>query len=152
MAGLLPFTAASAAEPGPSELVATLYKVQAAAQKKGPRPDEKGQREKFFDKHIVELLEADEKLASKEGVGRLDFDPFYDGQDFKIVELRVGEAAIAGDGARVIVNYKNLRTPQRLTYELTRQAGIWRISNIFSENTEIKWDLVSVLTREMPSN
>lgn len=144
--------ALQAAEQGPTDVVSALYKMQAAAQKKGPQPYARGQREKFFDRRLVGLLADDDKLAEKEGMGRLDFDPFYDGQDFTITALRVGPATITGDTARLVVNYKNFGKPQKLTYEMIRESGAWRVSNIFSENTEIKWDLVSVLTREMPAN
>jgi hypothetical protein len=152
LAQIVPLQLLHAAEQSPTDIVSALYKVQAAAQNKGPQPYAKGQREKFFDRRLVGLLAADDKLAEKEGMGRLDFDPFYDGQDFKVTALQVGTAAVSGDTARLVVNYKNFGKPQKLTYELIHEAGAWRISNIFSENTEIKWDLVSILTRKMPAN
>jgi hypothetical protein len=152
LAQVVPLQPLHAAEQSPTDIVSALYKVQAAAQKKGPQPYAKGQREKFFDRRLVGLLAADDKLADKEGVGRLDFDPFYDGQDFTITALQVGIAAVSGDTARLVVNYRNFGKPQKLTYELIREAGAWRISNIFSDNTGIKWDLVSILTRKMPAN
>jgi hypothetical protein len=152
LAPVAPLQSLHAAEQSPTETVSTLYKVQAAAQNKGPQPYARGQREKLFNKHLVGLLAADDTLAEKDGMGRLDFDPFYDGQDFKITALQVGTAAVSGDTARLVVNYRNFGTPQKLTYQLVRETGAWRISNIFSDNTEIKWDLVSIVTREMPTN
>jgi Protein of unknown function (DUF3828) len=152
LAQIVPLQPLHAAEQSPSDIVSALYKMQAAAQNKGPQPYAKGQREKFFNRRLVGLLAADDKLAAKEGVGRLDFDPFYDGQDFTITALQVGPAAVSSDTARLVVNYRNFGKPQKLTYELIREADAWRISNIFSENTEIKWDLVSILTRKMPAN
>ena len=149
---VVPLQSLKATEQSPAEIVSALYKVQAAAQNKGPQPYAKGQREKFFDRRLVGLLAADDKLAEKDGMGRLDFDPFYDGQDFKITALQVGAGAVTGDTARLVVNYRNFGKPQKLTYELVREAAAWRISNIFSENTGIKWNLVSILTRKMPAN
>jgi hypothetical protein len=137
--------AARAADAGPTELVTALYKVQAAAQKKGPMPTDKSQRGKFFDSNLVKLLEDDDKIVEKEGMGRLAFDPFYAGQDFKITQLKVGQAAVDGDKARLRVNFNNFGTPQELMYQLTRQADGWRIANISLQKGETKWDLVSVL-------
>jgi len=134
-----------AAEAGPTELVNVLYKVQAAAQKKGPMPTDKSQRGKFFDSNLIKLLEDDDKIVEKEGMGRLSFDPFYAGQDFKITRLKVGQAAIDGDKARLRVNFDNFEKPQELLYQLVRQHDGWRISNISSQKGETKWDLISVL-------
>jgi len=132
-------------EAGPSDVVNMLYKVQAAAQEHGPMPTDKSQRRQFFDDKLLALLETDDKIVDREGMGRLSFDPFYAGQDFKITKLKVGQATITGETARLHVNFNNFGTPQELTYRLVRQAGGWRISNISLEKGDLTWDLVSVL-------
>jgi hypothetical protein len=138
--------AALAADPGPTALVTALYAVQAAALNGGPKPTATSQRGKFFDDNLVELLEGDGKYAAiEQGMGRLNFDPFYGGQDFKITNLKIGQAAIDGNKARLLVHFNNFGTPQELMYRLVRQGAGWRISNISQQLGGPKWDLVSVL-------
>jgi Protein of unknown function (DUF3828) len=134
--------AARATDFGPTELVTALYDVQAAALNKGPQPTARSQRAKFFDSNLVKLLNGDDKFAEKEGMGRLNFDPFYGGQDFKITNLKIGQAAIDGNKARLLVNFNNFGTPQELLYRLVREGRGWRISNISLQKGGLKWDLV----------
>ncbi len=141
---------ALAAGETPTQLVEALYRQQAANDKnpKTPGPDSKRHRAKFFSKALVRLLEADSKLADKEGQGKLDFSPYYDGQDFEISELKVGEARITGDKAELVARFKNFGKLTEITYELVQENGQWRISNIRGDKSDPKWDLVSYITRK----
>lgn len=77
--------AAGAAQTSPNALVADLYKQH--DDKKGPffQDKDRGLVDKYFTKSLGDMIWKDSVDSHKEqGVGALDFDPMYNGQDFEI--------------------------------------------------------------------
>ncbi len=56
-------------------------------------------------------------------MGRLDFDPYVDGQDYQITELKIGDAVIKGDKATVEVTFKNFDLAEDMTFTLVKENG-----------------------------
>ena len=56
---------------------------------------------KFRSTQLNALFAADAKEANGD-IGRLDFDPYIDGQDYTITKFKIGTAAIEGKSAKIV--------------------------------------------------
>ena len=119
----------------PKDLVAQFY--QAHRSKHDPL-DETALLGRYFDPALLKLYLKDKREANGE-VGRLDGDPLYNAQDMEIKDFSVSAPEIAGVGARVTVNFKNLGKPTRVIYMLDRTANGWKISDIrYDDGSSLK--------------
>ena len=121
----------------PDVLVKDLYKTHDKAG--GVILDGKSRRllDKYFDKTLADFIWKD--LTTHRGeVGVLDFDPFYNAQDFQIKNFVVGKPKINGDKARVIVKFQNFDRKDILNYQLVRRKNTWKISDIkYTDGTSL---------------
>lgn len=95
----------------------------------------------YCDRRLTDLFVKDCECSRRTGdVCNLDWDPFYDAQDFGKEDPNPRIKRIAGtDSFEVtITNLGEIR----LTYEMTKTKAGWRVANIRSA----KWDLLKVLT------
>jgi hypothetical protein len=84
-------------------------------------------------------------------IGRLDFDPFVNGQDYLITGFSVGEPAITGDAAVVEVRFANMDMPMTMAIDLGREAdGEWKIEDVRSLEGEIQYSLREILEADRP--
>lgn len=84
---------------------------------------------KYFDKTLADLMWKD-LTTHKDEVGVLDFDPFYNAQDFDIKRLVIGQPKTVGDQATIVVTFENGGRKDRLIYSLARQNSAWKITDI----------------------
>lgn len=92
---------------------------------------------KYFDKTLAGLMWKD-LTTHKNEVGVLDFDPFYNAQDFDIKKLVIGQPKTVGDKATIVVIFENANRRERLTYSLVQQNSAWKISNIsYADGTRL---------------
>ncbi|HVY52740.1 MAG TPA: DUF3828 domain-containing protein [Devosia sp.] len=98
----------------------------------------------FRSKHLNELFAKDEKEANGD-IGRLDFDPYIDGQDYQISKLTIGEAKIEGDTATVEVTFNNFDLGEDLTFTLVREADGWKIDDVTSANKDFPYSLKAIM-------
>jgi hypothetical protein len=129
--------AALAQTPGdPVEVVRGLYR--------GYERDKPATLEKQpFSPRMRKLLAADRAYAKGE-VGRLDFDPIVNGQDWKITDLSVTLASQAQNKAVVEAKFSNLGTAEDLHYDLIRSGGRWLIDEVQSM-TKPRWTMSKIL-------
>jgi hypothetical protein len=122
------FTAASgtAAELTARDVVAQLY--QAHRSKHDPL-NETPLLGRYFDAALLKFYLRDQRQANGE-VGRLDGDPLYNAQDFKITDFTISPPETAGGETRVTVRFKNFGKPICVDYLLTRTGDGWKISDI----------------------
>ena len=99
----------------------------------------------FRSAHLNELFEKDAAETPEGMVGRLDFDPYIDGQDYQITELKIGEAAIEGDTAKVEVTFKNFDTPDALTFTLVKEADGWKVDDVVNSNKDFPYSLKAIM-------
>jgi len=85
--------------------------------------------DKFFDQPLADVIWKD-LTTERDGVGVLDFDPFYNAQDFDIKNFSVAKAKINGSKATVVVKFTNSGRKDTLKYQLVRQNTGWKISDI----------------------
>jgi hypothetical protein len=82
----------------------------------------------YFDKGLLSLFLKDQSESQGE-VGKLDFDPLYDAQDFEIKDFSVALVAQQKDSAEVAASFKNMGTSERIVFLLSNTAQGWRITD-----------------------
>src|SRR5215813_7864739 len=91
------------------------------------------------------LMAADRKQTPKGEVGRLDFDPFVNGQDWEIKKLVVTETERKGDRATVRATFDNFDEPREIEFQLVRQQRRWLIDDVASR-IKPRWTLSKILS------
>ena len=94
------------------------------------------------------LFEKDRQEVNGE-VGRIDFGPYINGQDYDIKDLAIGEPYIAGGKAVVKVTFQNFDTPQELGFLLVDENG-WKIDDVWGGSAEYSYDLLDILQAPLP--
>lgn len=125
----------------PAALLKALYTPYTTANFNWDSWDES----KLRSKALNDLFAADLKEANGD-VGRLDFDPYIDGQDYEVTGLTLGAAAVTGDTAKVEVTFKNFDSAENLMFTLVEEADGWKIDNVVSSNKDYPYDLKAIMT------
>jgi hypothetical protein len=100
---------------------------------------------KLRSKGLNDLFAADLKEADGD-MGRLDFDPYIDGQDYQVTDLKYGEPTITGDTAKVEVTFKNFDSAEDLMFTLVKEGDGWKIDDVSSSNKDYPYDLKAIMT------
>lgn len=87
---------------------------------------------------------------ARQEVGRIDFDPFVNGQDFDVTDLTFGPAEVSGETAEVVVRFANFETPQTVTLSLVAEAGRWKIDDAANDNADYPYRLRDILEAPLP--
>ena len=125
----------------PKDLLTALY----APYSKGDSFDwSKWDETKFRSKHLNALFAKDLKEA-KGDVGRLDFDPYVDGQDYQITGLKIGDATITGTTAKVEVTFKNFDTAEDLMFTLVKESDGWKVDDVVSSSKDNPYSLKAIM-------
>ena len=125
----------------PTALLEALYSPYS----KGADFDWSGWDEtQFRSAHLNQLFAKDLEEADGE-VGRIDFDPYIDGQDYQITALKIGEPAIDRDTATVEVTFNNFDTPDDLTFTLVKEADGWKIDDVVSVDKNFPYSLKAIM-------
>jgi hypothetical protein len=123
----------------PAVIVREAYRIEMAAidsyemglPTKRASPWEAAHRRKLFTARIVRLLEANDAAVKREGgVGKLDFDPFLNGQDGTIADARFAVTKQAGEAASVRVRFRNGALATVIDVAVKRESGQWRIDDL----------------------
>ncbi len=99
----------------------------------------------FRTKALNALFDKDAKEADGD-VGRLDFDPYIDGQDYQITDLVFHDAVITGDTAKVEVTFKNFDTSEDLMFTLVKEADGWKVDDVVSSNKDFPYSLKDIMS------
>lgn len=94
------------------------------------------------------LFEKDQQEANGE-IGRIDFGPYINGQDYQVSDLVIGEPYIAGGKAVVKVTFRNFDTPQELGFLLVNEDG-WKIDDVWGGSADYSYDLLDILQSPLP--
>ena len=100
-------------------------------------------------KRLNELFDADSKEANGE-IGRIDFDPFINGQDYDVSKVEFSEPAYAAGKALVRVNLVNFGQPDEFGILLVKEAGGWKIDDVWNDDAEYSYDLLDILQAPLP--
>ena len=125
----------------PAALLKALYTPYTTANFDWDNWDES----KLRSKELNALFAADLKEANGD-MGRLDFDPYIDGQDYQITDLKIGDATVTGTTAKAEVTFKNFDSAEDLTFTLVKEADGWKIDDVSSSNKDYPYDLKAIMT------
>jgi hypothetical protein len=129
--------AAAQAQAEPAATIRAIYK-----QYEGPAVPK--HRNDIYSARLQKLMAADKKRAKGEA-GRLDFDPFVNGQDWEITKVVVTETERKGDRATVRAKFVNSDEPQDIEFQLVRGQQRWQIDEMTSHR-EPRWTLSKILS------
>ena len=139
--GASPARAANAPSDTPEGLIRSIYEHHQPGRRREIDTCRKSDLSRYCDARLTELFLKDCACSKrKQEVCNLDWDPFYDAQDFGEVEPNPRIQRIDRSDA-FDVTITNLGET-RLTYAMTKTKTGWRVANIRSA----KWDLVKVLS------
>jgi len=116
-------------------LITAIYKTYETDQAELPH---------VFSKRLQALIDKDEKEAQG-GVGRIDWDVFIDGQDWKLTELKIAPVSQTPSQAQVRATFKNFDKPSDLLFDLVLEDGHWRIDDI-QKTLKPRWTMSKILT------
>lgn len=94
------------------------------------------------------LFAKDQEEADGE-IGRIDFDPFVNGQDYQITNLLIGEPYLAGGKAVVKVTFDNMGTAQEIGFLLVNEDG-WKVDDAWNTGPDFSYDLLDILQSPLP--
>jgi hypothetical protein len=96
--------------------------------------------DRYFDKPLADMIWKD-LTTQRDEAGVLDFDIFYNAQDFEIKNFNAAEPKIEGGKATVTVTFENFGTKQTIIYSMVERGEAWKIADINygSGNTLLKY-------------
>jgi hypothetical protein len=92
--------------------------------------------DKCFAADLAKSMEAERQQTPEGEVGVLDFDPFIDGQDWKLSGLEI-IVKLGPDGPVGTAMFKNFGDAMRVEFDLIREDQAWKIKNMRGKD----WDL-----------
>ena len=98
----------------------------------------------FRSAHLNELIRKD-AIEAGDQMGRLDFDPYINGQDYQVTDLVIGDARIDGDKATEEVTFRNFDRPQAMTFTLVKEADGWKIDDMVSADKDFPYSLKAIM-------
>lgn len=105
----------------------------------------------FMSSGLNALYERDrQESEERQEVGRLDFDPFINGQDFEVKNLTFGEPQVSGETAQVAVTFTNFDRPQTVTLHLVREDGRWKVDDAANDDKDYPYRLREILEAPLP--
>ena len=97
-----------------------------------------------YSRRLQALIDKDEKETPEGDVGRIDWDVFIDGQDWKLTELKIVLVSKSADKAEVRATFKNFGEPSNQLFDLVREEGGWRIDDI-TKTLPPRWTMSKIL-------
>jgi hypothetical protein len=129
----------------PAALLADFYEPYFAAeyQYQDPGP--------FYSVGLSDLVERD-RTEAIDGIGRLDFDPYIQGQDWDTESVDIGAVEQHGGTARVPVSFVNFDRENQLEFSLVLERDGWKIDDVaWQDESSGEWDsLREILTVPLP--
>jgi hypothetical protein len=129
-------------ESGPVAFIAALYKSYTDI---GPGEDGEPGLPGMYSKRLQALIDKDEAETPAGEVGRMDWDPFVDGQDWEVTGLKILQVYQSGGEARVRAVFANFGEPRNIVFNLVREDGKWRVDDI-AETLKPRWTMSKILT------
>lgn len=133
---LLPASAGAAPDNDPLALIKAIY---ATYETDNPGLDH------VYSNRLQALLDKDAKETPEGMVGRIDWDVFVNGQDWKLSDVNIALVSKTGDRAQVRAIFKNFDNANDMLFDLVRENGAWRIEDV--QNTlPPRWTMSKILT------
>jgi len=123
------------------ELVAQLYKEHSGKSDPLQYPANKKLLPNYFYKPLLDLYLKDQE-DSKGEVGKIDFDPLYDSQDFEISGFNLVVLSNKKGSGYVAARFKNMGVDQEIIFALQRTKMGWRIADIRYKDGRSLWKIL----------
>jgi len=127
---------AKSVDSDPVTLITAIYKTYETDQAGLPH---------VFSKRLQTLIDKDAKETPEGEVGRIDWDVFIDGQDWKLTELKITPMSQTSSHAQVRATFKNFDKPSDMLFDLVLEDGHWRIDDI-EKTLKPRWTMSKILT------
>jgi len=98
-----------------------------------------------YSKRLQALIDKDDKETPEGMVGRIDWDVFIDGQDWKLTDLKITPVSQTATQAKVRATFKNFDRPSDMLFDLVLEDGRWRIDDI-TKTLKPRWTMSKILT------
>lgn len=127
--------AGAAAEPTPDATVRKAYEItrKTLAGGSGVAPPWRPpHRDRLFSKSLAALFARDDLYMEESGgIGHVEADPFINGQDGEVKELRISRAGkVARGQARVVASFRSFGQKMAVRFLMVEEGGGWRIDDI----------------------
>jgi Protein of unknown function (DUF3828) len=126
---------AAAFDSDPVSLIKAIYKTY---------EEDRPQSEHIYSKRLQALVDKDEKETPEGMVGRIDWDVFVDGQDWKLTELDITLVSKSADKAQVRATFKNFDHPSNMLFDLVHEDGRWRVDDVI-KTLPPRWTMSKIL-------
>ena len=123
------------------ELVAQLYKEHSGKSDPLQYPASKKLLPNYFYKPLLDLYLKDQE-DSKGEVGKIDFDPLYDSQDFEISGFNLVVLPNKKGSGYVAARFRNMGVDQEIIFALQRTKMGWRIADIRYKDGRSLWKIL----------
>jgi uncharacterized protein DUF3828 len=122
---------ARAGDASATAFVTAIYNSYRGKDAKGVPLDSERTIRRYFEPRLATLMAKDQqKAARRHEVGRLDFDPFLDAQDWDVAAFDIVVSDAAADKARATVKFVNLGEARSVLLDLAQVKNAWRIYDI----------------------
>jgi hypothetical protein len=78
--------------------------------------------------------------------GKIDWDVFVNGNDWKLSELKIALISKSGSKAQVRARFFNFKDPQDMRFDLLREDGQWVIDEVSATKKGHRWTMSKILT------
>jgi uncharacterized protein DUF3828 len=97
-----------------------------------------------YSKRLQALVNKDDKETPEGEVGKIDWDVFIDGQDWKLTELKITRVSQTPTQAQVRATFKNFDQPSDMLFDLVLEDGHWRIDDV-TKTLKPRWTMSKIL-------
>jgi hypothetical protein len=111
------------------KLVAELYRVHKGKSDPLQYPQSQRLLGHYFVNPLLQLYLKDQR-QSKGEVGKIDFDPLYDAQDFQITNFHLVRLDNSEGKELVAARFKNIGVDTEIVFEMRKTKTGWRIADI----------------------
>lgn len=133
-----------AAEPTPDATVRKAYQItQKTLDGSGEPPWRPPHRERLFSKSLAAMFARDDRYQDESGeIGHVAADPFIQGQDGEVRDLRIAVTQPpAGGKAQVTARFRSYGQNVTVVFRMVEEGGGWRIDDIGTGKNAIRHEL-----------
>jgi hypothetical protein len=122
---------ARADDASPLALVVSIYSAYGGKDAKGVPLDDERTIRRYFEPVLATAMAKDQKTAARRGdVGKLDFDPFLEAQDWEVDTFDYETGGQVGGKPQVINKFENEGEAMTVLLDMVRVKTDWRIYDI----------------------
>ena len=130
-AGVIFATAGNSADAAALAFVTAIYDAYKGKNSKGVPLGTAAEIRHYFEPTLAAVLIKDQRNSARHNdVGKLDSDPFIDGQDWEIKAVTINLTDTAIGKASAKVSFRNFDQPTTVVLDLVKIKNDWRVNDI----------------------